>query len=161
MPLPLCPDFGPAEAYPWGQAELRGSASSTGLRFFLPEPAWRWMHRARSPAHHGRVQENSKSLVPVGFMTQHCGCERNISQTGLEICCSRLAKGQLEAPEELWRGVGTVGQLGEVSAHKPPLTPHLFCATIVLSLGSQQMAEGRSGAEEISSPQVDVATAHR
>lgn len=44
--LPLSPDFGPAEACPWGQAELQRSASSLGLCFFLPEPARRWMHRA-------------------------------------------------------------------------------------------------------------------
>lgn len=113
------------------------------------------------PEYHGRVQENSKSLVPLGFMTQHRGCKRGISQTGLEICFSGLVKGRREAPEELQGGVRTVGHIREVSAHKPPLTPHLLCATVVLSLGLQQMAEGRSRGEEISSPQADFATAHQ
>lgn len=65
--LPLSSDFGPTEACPWGQAELRGSAPRWGYAF-----SFQSLHgggcTGPGSKYHGGVQETGKSLVPVGFM---------------------------------------------------------------------------------------------
>lgn len=129
--------FGLTADGPWGRAGSR--AQPTRGVTLVPSRACAEMD-AQVPG----VGAQSKGTVSLLFLwgfwySQRCGCKYSVSPTGLGLAAGDGHKGARGNPGGLWRGlrsggVRSGGRGREVSAHKP-LTPNVFCATLVLSLG--------------------------